>query len=556
MSRLPESFIEEVLARVDLVALIDRRVPLKKKGREYAACCPFHQEKTPSFYVNPDKQFYHCFGCGAHGNALKFLMDYEHQDFRGAMETLANEVGMTLPNDPQADAEHDALAGLYAAMEAAQTHFQQALRHAPATIDYLKARGVTGETAARFGLGFAPGSPGLAQLAKQDATRLSDWETLGLIGRREDGSLYDRFRNRLMIPIRDRRGRVIGFGGRIIGTGEPKYLNSPENPLFHKGAVLYGLYEARQANARPDSLLIVEGYLDVIMLAQHGIPQVVATMGTATTPEQITLLFRHTPQLVFCFDGDAAGHRAAAKALQAVLPQLIAGRGVRFLFLPDGEDPDSFVRTHGAQAFLTRVESLSLSLEHYLLRRLDQMIPGQDAASRAAKAKLGQEWTATMPPGDFRKLIEQHIKEHLGLWRTRPQPQAPHPPVRARQEQPIKRTPESLILNILLRYPELAHSAADPQHWHDGVVPELLHNLGNYPAEGWAQQPWFIAAAKEIQAAREWTPPGTDTLAQAQAVLTDALTLHRQNAALATQRSAAKAALDQLQRSITKNKEE
>ncbi len=543
MSRIPESFIDEVLSRTDLVALIDRRVPLKKKGREYAACCPFHQEKTPSFYVNPDKQFYHCFGCGAHGNALKFLMAYEHQDFRGAIETLAGEVGMVIPEDPQAAAEQDALAGLYAAMNAAQAYFKQALRAAPSAIDYLKKRGVTGETAARFGLGFAPGDKGLLGTPEVTAARRADWETLGLIGRREDGSFYERFRQRLMIPIRDRRGRVIGFGGRIIGAGEPKYLNSPENPLFHKSSVLFGLYEARQANARPDALLIVEGYLDVIMLAQHGIHHAVATMGTATTQEHITLLFRHTQHLVFCFDGDAAGHRAAAKALRAVLPQLEDGRGARFLFLPDGEDPDSFVRAKGADAFLARIEQHALGLEHYLMHLLDQQFPGQSATAQAAKSKLGKEWLATMPLCDLRRLFERRLKEHIGLWQPHFQKSAPSPAAPVEKTPPKARTPESLVLAIVLRHPSLSTSAADPRHWYGGTVPLLLSQLSGHPPESWQQQPWYVAAAPALREASEWPTPGIDTLAQAQTVLMDTLAQQRQQAMHQKRRDEAKADL-------------
>ncbi len=553
MSRIPESFIEEVLARVDLVALIDRRVPLKKKGREFTACCPFHQEKSPSFFVNPDKQFYHCFGCGAHGNALKFLMEYEHQDFRGAIETLAAETGLTVPEDPKAAAEHDARVGLYAVMNAAQTHFAQALRTTPAAIDYLKNRGVTGETAARFGLGFAAGQNSLIRAVEQNpgtrattlAATFADWETVGLIGRRDDGSLYERFRQRLMIPIRDRRGQVIGFGGRVIGAGEPKYLNSPENPLFHKSSVLFGLYEARQANARPESLLIVEGYLDVIMLAQHGIAHAVATMGTATTPEHINLLFRHTQRLVFCFDGDTAGHRAAAKALHTVLPQLEDGRSVRFLFLPDKEDPDSFVKAQGANAFLARIETHALGIERYFLHLIDQQIPGKDDAAQAAKSKLGKEWLATMPAGDLRILIEHRLKEHTGVWRrpffNKNAPASNLPP--APKTPPKMRTAESLVLAIVLRYPELATSAVNAADWPTGAVPPLLAQLSRHPPEHWANQAWYHEAHRAIEDAQHTPPAGIDSLAQAQSVLLDTLHQQRHSVQHADQRAAAKAAL-------------
>ncbi|MGC8697756.1 MAG: DNA primase, partial [Halothiobacillus sp.] len=290
MSFIPEAFIDDVLARTDLVELIHAQVPLKKKGREYTACCPFHQEKTPSFYVNPDKQFYHCFGCGAHGNAISFLMDYEHRDFRGAIEQLAAQAGMTLPITEIDHAALDAKAQWHAAMAHANTHYKNQLRACDEAIDYLKARGVQGETAALFDLGFAPnGNSLLASCANAPAMRTA-FEELGLIIPKDDGERYDRFRRRIMFPIRDKRGQVIGFGGRIIGAGDPKYLNSPESELFHKGQNLYGLYEARLDNAKPPRLIIVEGYMDVVMLAQHGIRNVVATMGTATTDEQIQRL--------------------------------------------------------------------------------------------------------------------------------------------------------------------------------------------------------------------------------------------------------------------------
>ncbi|HKJ77760.1 MAG TPA: DNA primase, partial [Gammaproteobacteria bacterium] len=356
--RIPQSFIDDLLSRVDIVEVIDARVPLKKAGRDYAACCPFHDEKTPSFTVSPTKQFFHCFGCGAHGTALGFLMEYDHMGFVEAVEELAAKQGLEIPYEggaPAAGPGRD-LKPLYDLLGQADRYFRHQLRNHPAAakaVDYLKGRGVSGEVAAAFGLGYAPpGWDGLLQALGRDDGALKRLVEVGLlIEREEDRRRYDRFRDRVIFPIRDPRGRTVGFGGRVLGDDKPKYLNSPESEVFHKGRELYGLYEAQQAVRRPERLLVVEGYMDVVALAQHGIANAVATLGTAATADHLQRLFRVTGEVVFCFDGDEAGGKAAWRALENAMPQMRDGRQVRFMFLPQGEDPDSLVRAIGGEAF-------------------------------------------------------------------------------------------------------------------------------------------------------------------------------------------------------------
>ncbi|MHB1230936.1 MAG: DNA primase, partial [Halothiobacillus sp.] len=502
MSFIPEAFIDDVLARTDLVELIHRQVPLKKKGKEYTACCPFHQEKTPSFYVNPDKQFYHCFGCGAHGNAVSFLMDYEHRDFRGAIEQLATSAGMSVPVSAVDHAVLDAQAQWQAAMVRANTHFKNQLRTHPEAIDYLKQRGVQGGTAALFDIGFAPSGNSLLTSCMNESETLNILQGLGLIIQKDEGERYDRFRRRIMFPIRDKRGQPIGFGGRIIGPGDPKYLNSPESELFHKGQNLYGLYEARLDNAKPPRIIIVEGYMDVVMLAQHGIRNVVATMGTATTDEQIQRLYRTSPTLIFCFDGDAAGRRAATKALHTALPHLTDGRDLRFLFLPDGEDPDSFVQAKGRAAFIERVEHGSLSFDNFMLQLLDQLEPGNDTATRAKKSKLGHDWLHQLPLGALRKITERRINEHTGLWRaqTKFSPKAePSLP----RNKPVTLSKQTLILALMLKHPDLTQELMNPAAWFNGEIPEGFLHLAKENPEQWAAKAAAYWDAEEVKFALE-----------------------------------------------------
>jgi DNA primase len=411
--RIPQHFIDELMRRVDIADVVGSRVPLKKAGREYKACCPFHGEKTPSFTVSPTKGFYHCFGCGAHGTALGFLMDYDRMDFVSAVEELASRCGLEVPREGGNDAG-PSLGPLYEALARAADYFEKALRTSPAAIDYLRGRGLQGETARDYRIGYAP--PAWDGLLRELGAALPAAQLLaaGLIIERDSGGHYDRFRDRIMFPIRDSRGRVTGFGGRIIGEGEPKYLNSPETPVFHKGKEVYGLYEARQAQRQLGRLLVVEGYMDVVSLAQHGIRDAVATLGTATTAEQARQLLRVVPEIVFCFDGDRAGRAAAWRALQASLPELRDGRQIGFLFLPDGEDPDSLVRKEGAEAFRARMGT-SQPLSDYLVEELRRQSGGDSIDARARLAELARPLLQAVPEGIYRELLTERLAAEVGL---------------------------------------------------------------------------------------------------------------------------------------------
>ena len=441
MGLIPASFIDELMGRTDIVEVINARVPLKKAGREYKACCPFHGEKTPSFTVSPTKQFYHCFGCGAHGTALGFLMDFEHLSFPEAVEELASLAGLEVPREESQGS--DRRTDLYGLLDAVAAFYRDELkRHQPA-IDYLKARGISGATAATFGLGWAPEAwdAVLKRFGRDDETvrRLA---TAGLLIERDGGGHYDRFRGRVMFPIRDARGRVIAFGGRVLGKDEPKYLNSPETPLFHKGRELYGLYEARQALRQIDRLLVVEGYMDVVGLREAGIAFAVATLGTATTPEHLERLFRVTEEVVFCFDGDRAGREAAWRALENALPTLREGRQVRFLFLPEGEDPDSLVRAEGAEAFAARLDH-ARPLSEYLHDELAARVDMESMDGRARLAELAKPLVARVPEGVFRALLVRRIARAVGMdeagygrFVEAAAGEAPRAPARARPARP------------------------------------------------------------------------------------------------------------------------
>ncbi|MEM9533687.1 MAG: DNA primase, partial [Pseudomonadota bacterium] len=353
---IPQSFIDELIARCDIVEVVSSRVGLKKAGREYQACCPFHDEKTPSFTVSPTKQFYHCFGCGAHGNVVGFVMEYDRLGFVDAVEELAQTVGLTVPKESGARRD-DGLDDVYAALAEAETIYRQALKSSPEAVKYLKDRGIDGQIARDFAMGYAPDAwDTVVRWAGGRSDRMKALEKAGLVSPRSNGGFYDKFRGRIMFPIHDTRGRPIAFGGRVLsGDDGPKYLNSPETPVFHKGRQLYGLYQARQAVKKLSRLLVVEGYMDVVALAQFGLPECVATLGTATTADHAETLFRAAPEVVFCFDGDRAGRQAAYRALDSVLPRLRDGRQARFLFLPDGEDPDTLIRDRGREEFEDRL---------------------------------------------------------------------------------------------------------------------------------------------------------------------------------------------------------
>jgi len=422
--RIPRAFIDELLARTDIVEVIGSRVPLKKAGREWKACCPFHGEKTPSFTVSQQKQFYHCFGCGAHGTALTFLMEHDRLPFPEAVEDLAGRAGLEVPREGGAgpDPRDRLLDDLYALTASADQHFRDALREAERAKDYLKRRGLVGETAARYHLGYAPAGWDvlLRKFGATDAGRQALLAAGLIIERSADQQrssgpgYYDRFRDRIMFPIRDSRGRVVGFGGRVIDQGEPKYLNSPETPLFHKGRELYGLYEARQELRNIPRLLVVEGYMDVVRLAQAGIHYAVATLGTATTPEHLNRLFRITGDVVFSFDGDRAGRQAAWRALETCLPFAKEGRQLKFLFLPEGHDPDTLVAAEGREAFEARLEG-ALPLSEYLVRHLAAEIDLTSVDGRARLAELARPLIARIPEGVYRELLVDRLAREVRM---------------------------------------------------------------------------------------------------------------------------------------------
>ena len=416
--RIPQHFIDELIARTDIVEVIGSRVQLKRAGREYKACCPFHDEKTPSFTVSPDKQFYHCFGCGAHGTALGFVMEYDHASFVEAIEDLAARAGLEVPREGGAAAPSQPNDELYVALERAGLFFRQALNGEPRAREYVARRGLDADALQRFGIGYAPARwDALLDRYGDTADGRQVLLRAGLVverqpapGQADSPGLYDRFRDRLMFPIRDTRGRTIGFGGRVLDTGEPKYLNSPETELFHKGRELYGLYEARQATRSLRRLLVVEGYMDVVSLHQAGITYAVATLGTATTPEHLQRVFRLVGEVVFCFDGDRAGLAAAWRALENAVGELKQGRQVRFLFLPEGHDPDTLVRAEGADAFETRLSD-ALPLSEYLIRELETRSDTASVDGRARLVELARPLVRRIPGDVYRELLIGQLAE-------------------------------------------------------------------------------------------------------------------------------------------------
>lgn len=423
--RIPQTFLDDLLDRLDIVDVVDRRVKLKKTGKNYSARCPFHDEKTPSFSVNPEKQFYYCFGCGAGGNALGFVMDYENLDFLQTVESLASSVGLTVPREenrptsgPGSQAAEQSNRELYDLMERAAKYYQLELRKHPQAkraVAYLKDRGLTGEIAKGFDLGFAP--PGWDNLLKalgSDEKQQDLLLTSGMLVKNEAGRIYDRFRDRVVYPIRDPRGRVIAFGGRVLGDDKPKYLNSPETPIFQKGRELYGLYQAKQANRKLERVLVVEGYMDVIALAQHGITTATATLGTATSSIHLQRIYRLCPEIVFCFDGDKAGRKAAFRAMEAALPSMEDGRQAKFLFLPEGQDPDDAVRSGGAAHFNHLLDAAT-PLETFLFDSLASGIDTQSMDGRARLSKLALPYLRTLPEGIYRELMFQALADKTGL---------------------------------------------------------------------------------------------------------------------------------------------
>jgi len=464
---IPESFIEELLGRVDIVELIERHVPLKRAGREYQACCPFHDEKTPSFTVSPQKQFYHCFGCGAHGSAIGFLMNHEGLEFVDAVEELAGHVGLTVPRE--AGTRSRPRNSLYDILDDANQFFRDQLGKNAEATGYLKKRGLSTEIATEFEIGFAPsGWDGLLSHLGINEEKLQLLKRAGLLSKGKSGD-FDKFRQRIMFPIHDRRGRVIAFGGRAIGDDGPKYLNSPETELFHKGRQLYGLYLARKRQSRIERIIVVEGYMDVVALAQYGFGNSVATLGTATTEEQAELVFRAADEVVYCFDGDPAGRKAAWRALESTLPGLREGRQARFLFLPEGEDPDSMVRSHGADAFAELIGSAQ-PLSEFFFQHFTSMVDLQSIDGRARLVELARPFLLKIPEGVFRDMMQEQLQT---LARHRLESAPPHPgayEARASQRQTVQahqRTPLRLVLAHLVQNPALAGLVSASQQLPD-----------------------------------------------------------------------------------------
>lgn len=491
--QIPTQFIDELLARVDIVDIIDTRVPLKKAGKNLHACCPFHNEKTPSFTVSQEKQFYHCFGCGAHGTAIGFLMEYDQLSFPEAIQELADHVGMTVPTTQQASLS-PVKQSLYDLMDKVGQYYVHQLQTHPqrqAFVDYLKRRGLSQKTVELFGIGMAPDGwdnvLGTFGSNPQQTKQLLDG---GLLIKNDKGRTYDRFRNRIMFPIWDRRGRVIGFGGRVLDDSTPKYLNSPETPIFHKGTELYGLYQARKANRKLERIVIVEGYMDVIALAEHGISNAVATLGTSTTADHLRLLLRAAPEVVFCFDGDRAGRDAAWRAAENALPMLGGNQQLKFMFLPDGEDPDSLVSEQGAEAFNERVV-YAQNYSEFFFETLGSQVDLASMDGRARLVEMAKPYLKHVPAGVYRDMLEQRLAElsktniaTLNKHLEKPAQQQKRP---AKKQAMATMTPIRMAITIVLQYPILAREIDDVAAIQSvkqpgvNILQELLETLHQHP---------------------------------------------------------------------------
>ena len=477
--RIPQSFIDNLLDRLDIVEVIDRRVSLKKSGQNYTARCPFHDEKTPSFSVNQQKQFYYCFGCGAGGNSIGFVMDYERLDFPQAIESLAVTAGLEVPRETAVFREPpEQKRNIYTILEKATDYYRKQLKEHPnkqRAIDYLRTRGLNGEIARDFDIGYAP--PGWDNLLKELGQTDTDKQLLidsgMLVAKEEENKLYDRFRDRIMFPIRDNRGRIIAFGGRVLGDDKPKYLNSPETPVFHKSRELYGLFQSRKSNRQLQRLLIVEGYMDVVALAQHGMSWSAATLGTATSTDHLKQVFRQCPEVIFCFDGDDAGRKAALRALESALPVMEDGRRARFLFLPQGEDPDSLVRRIGPSEFCRLIDKAP-PLEEFLFDSQSQGLDTKSLDGRARLSTLAAPLINRLPDGVFKELMMASLAEKTGLSQEKlveilnkqqaTEAAPPTPNIKNVASQPLQRQ---------------AHSAKTPTTTRDPVlyaIALLLHN--------------------------------------------------------------------------------
>ncbi len=513
---IPKSFIQDLLNRLDIVDVIERYLPLKKAGANYVACCPFHNEKSPSFTVSQSKQFYHCFGCGVHGTAIGFIMEHTGMGFVETVEELAKSIGIAVPQEISNVPQQKVAPDLYDLMQTATRYYREQLKKNARAIDYLKGRGLSGEVAARFGIGYAPDD---WQNLKSAVPNYQDSSLVGtgLVIEGEGGKRYDRFRDRIMFPIVNVRGQVIGFGGRVLDKGEPKYLNSPETTLFEKGHELYGLYQAQKSIRAHQRVIVVEGYMDVVALAQHGVEYAVATLGTATTPFHVQKLLRLCDQIVFCFDGDKPGQKAAWRALENALPQLQDGKRIGFLFLPEEHDPDTFIREFGTEAFEHEVEN-SLALSGYLLRELIAQVDLQTQEGRSTLLKNAQPLLTAITAPTTALLLRKEVAALAGvtqaeleaLWSVKPiavpQRQAP---------QKAKRVTPSgfrILLRCLVMRPELARQL--PNDWQgegsDGAAIAALADWLNESADetsmaaliqhfqGTAHEPVFAVAQGEI----------------------------------------------------------
>jgi DNA primase len=424
--RIPQNFIDDLISRLDIVDVVSARTRLKKAGKNYSACCPFHNEKTPSFTVSPDKQFYYCFGCGATGSALKFVMEFDGLEFPDAVEKLAGDLNIEVPREgTQQQNREPQYRELHALTQKAADFFEKQLRTSKdkdKAIDYLKDRGLSGKAAKFFSIGYAP--PGwdnlqntLAPGEKNDSTNnkiIKQLISCGMTIEKEDGRTYDRFRDRVMFPIRNVKGQVIAFGGRVLGDEKPKYLNSPETPIFHKSQELYGLYEARKIRQKLTRMIIVEGYMDVVALAEYGIHYAVATLGTSTSEHHIRRLFKVVPEIIFCFDGDNAGRKAAQRAMETVIPALQDGLQARFLFLPDGEDPDTIVRKEGKEAFEKRLDN-SKHLPEFVFENIKEQVDFDTLDGKARFGQLAAPLISRLPTGMLKELMQQQLSQETGI---------------------------------------------------------------------------------------------------------------------------------------------
>ncbi|MFH2135467.1 MAG: DNA primase [Pseudomonadota bacterium] len=491
---IPKSFIQDLHNRLDIVDVIERNVPLNKAGANYVACCPFHNEKSPSFTVSQSKQFYHCFGCGAHGTAIGFVMEHMGSGFVEAVEDLAQSIGLEVPREASNAPQQKVAPDLYELMQTATRYYREQLKNNPRAIDYLKGRGLSGEVAARFGIGYSPDDWQPLKAAVPNYQDASLVET-GLVIEGEGGKRYDRFRDRIMFPIVNVRGNVIGFGGRVLDKGEPKYLNSPETTLFEKGHELYGLFQAQKAIRAHQRVVVVEGYMDVVALAQHGVEYAVATLGTATTPSHVQKLMRLCDQLVFCFDGDRAGQKAAWRALENALPQLQDGKRIGFLFLPEEHDPDSYIRQFGTEAFEHELDD-SMTLSGYLLRELAAQVDLTTQEGKSALVKNAQPLLTAITAPTTALLLRKEVAALAGLeqaelealWSIKPVAAPKRPaPKKAKRNAPSELRH---MLRCLVMKPELAR--------------ELPHDWSSESAEGAA-----------IVALADWVQEGADEVSTA-----------------------------------------